>query len=200
MKGYLARLNSTERRFVVAVFVVFVLVINVLFIWPRFKDWDAAEVRLAKYRRTLATYKMEIGQMKNNEAKVKALEGESAPVPPEDQGIEFMAHINSQAVQSGVTILNSGRHTEGTNQIFLEKAQSITVLAEEGQLVDFLYNLGAGNSLIRARSLSLHPDLPHQKLTAGITLVASYQKKPGVRSSVTNSGAAKSATPTKKRP
>jgi len=197
MKEFLARLSPLERRFVVGVFVVFVIVINVLFIWPRFKDWDATLKRLDKFRRTLATYKAEIDQMPGYERKVKALEGESAPVPPEDQGIEFVRNINAQAAQSGFGVVY-GRITEGTNQIFLEKAQQITLVAEESQLVDFLYNLGAGNSLIRARSLRLGPDPPRQKLSASITLVASYQKKTAARSSVTNTAAAKTATPTTK--
>ena len=197
MKEFLACLSSLERRFVVGVFVVFVIVINVLFIWPRFNDWDAAQVRLARFRRTLATYKAEIKQMPDYERKVKILEGGSAPVPPEDQGIEFVRNINAQAAQSGFSVVFS-RMTEGTNQIFLEKAQQITLVAEESQLVDFLYNLRAGNSLIRARSLRLSPDPPHQKLSASITLVASYQKKTAARSSVTNTAAAKTATPTRK--
>ena len=197
MKEFLARLSPLERRFVVGVFVVFVLVINVLFIWPRFKDWDAAQVRLARFRGTLATYKAEIKQMPDYERKVKTLEGNGAPVPPEDQGIEFVRNINTQAAQSGFSIA-LGRMTEGTNQIFLEKTQPINLVAEESQLVDFLYNLGAGNSLIRARGLRLGPDPSRQKLSASITLVASYQKKTAARSSVTNTAAAKTATPTKK--
>ena len=197
MKEFLARLSPLERRFVVGVFVVFVIVINVLFIWPRFNDWDATKTRLAKARKMLSAYKTEIERMPGYESKVRALEGESAPVPPEDQAIEFVRNINAQAAQSGFSVI-FGRSTEGTNQIFLEKTQPITLVAEESQLVDFLYNLGAGNSLIRARSLRLGPDPPHQKLSASITLVASYQKKTAARSSVTNSAAAKTATPTKK--
>jgi type II secretory pathway component PulM len=197
MKDFLARLNSTERRFVVGVFVVFVIVINVLFIWPRFKDWDAAQARLDKFHRTLGIYKAEIKQMPDYERKVRALEGESAPVPLEDQGIEFVRNINNQAAQSGFSVVY-GRMTEGTNQIFLEKSQPITLVAEESQLVDFLYNLGTGTSLIRARSLRLSPDPPRQKLSASITLVASYQKKTAARSSVTNTATAKTATSTKK--
>ncbi len=198
MKAFLARLNSMERRFVVGVFVVIIVVINIVFIWPRFKDWDQAKVRLAKARKTLATYNAEIGQVKNNETKVRAMESESASVPPEDQVIEFQTTINNQAAASRVAILGWGRVPTGTNQFFVEHAQSITVLAEESQLVDFLYNLGSGNSLIRARGLRLNPDPPRQKLNASVTLVASYQKKTAGRSSATNAPAAKTATPTKK--
>jgi len=44
--------------------------------------------------------------------------------------------------------------------------------------VDFLYNLGSGNSLIRVRDLSLRPDPPRQQLSGNVKLVASYQKNP----------------------
>jgi hypothetical protein len=65
-----------------------------------------------------------------------------------------------------------------TNQFFLEQSQTITVQSGEQQLVDFLFNLGSGNSLIRVRDLGLHPDAPHQQLAATIRLVASFQKNP----------------------
>jgi len=44
--------------------------------------------------------------------------------------------------------------------------------------VDFLYNLGAGDSLVRVRNLSIRPDQNRQQLAASITLIASYQKNP----------------------
>jgi len=124
MKAFLARLNSMERRFVVGVFVVIIVVINIVFIWPRFKDWDLAKIRLAKARKTLETYNKEIGQVKNNETKVRAMESESASVPPEDQVIEFQTTINNQAAASRVAILGWGRVPTGTNQFFVEHAQS----------------------------------------------------------------------------
>jgi hypothetical protein len=72
----------------------------------------------------------------------------------------------------------SGSHINTqTNQFFLEKSQSVSVQAGEQQLVDFLYNLGAGNSQIRVRDLSLRPDPARQQLLVQVKLVASYQKK-----------------------
>ena len=69
-----------------------------------------------------------------------------------------------------------------------QQVQNINVLATEEQLVDFLYKLGSGSSMIRVRDLTLQPDAPRQHLTADIRLVASYQKNP------TPATAAKTAT------
>ena len=49
----------------------------------------------------------------------------------------------------------------------------------EKELVDFLYRLGSGNSLIRVRDMNLGTELPaRQKLQGSLTLVESFQKKP----------------------
>ena len=61
---------------------------------------------------------------------------------------------------------------------FVEQVQNINVIATEEQLIDFLYKLGSGASMIRVRDLELQPDPPHQRLAANIKLVASYQKNP----------------------
>jgi hypothetical protein len=58
----------------------------------------------------------------------------------------------------------------------VELTQSISLLTKEQQLVDFLYNLGSSNSLIRVRDLTLRTDPPRQNLSANVKLVASYQK------------------------
>jgi hypothetical protein len=102
-------------------------------------------------------------------------------VPVEDQSLNILNAINNQAVQSGVTVMNNTSQPERTNQFFLERSQALTVQSGEAQLVDFLYKLGDGNSLIRVRALSLRPDAPRQILAGNLTLIASYQKKPAVR-------------------
>jgi Tfp pilus assembly protein PilO len=65
-----------------------------------------------------------------------------------------------------------------TNEFFVEQVQNITLTATDGQLVDFLYKLGSGSSMVRVRDLELQPDTVRQHLNANIKLVASYQKKP----------------------
>jgi len=57
--------------------------------------------------------------------------------------------------------------------------------------VDFLYNLGNNSSQTRVRAISIRPDPSRTKLNATITLVASFQKKPPVRTSPAPAPAAK---------
>jgi hypothetical protein len=193
MNSYLARLNPSERRFVVGVGLLFFLVINIFWVWPHFSDWGNLRGRLDKARTKLGRYEAAIQSKPKVEADIKKLASEGSYVPPEDQSIQFLRTIQAQAAQSGVGFQGSSRAFTSTNQFFLEQAQTINVIAEENQLVDFLYNLGSGNSLIRAREISIRPDPSHQRLNANITLVASYQK-----SAKAPTPAAKPATPNAK--
>ena len=85
--------------------------------------------------------------------------------------------IQSQSAQSGVSIVNTSRQITHTNDaFFVEQVQNIVILADDEQLVDFLYKLGSGASMIRVRDLELQPDSAKQHLNANIRLVASYQK------------------------
>ena len=205
MKDYFARLSSLERRFVVGVLVIVFVLLNGMFVWPRFSDWSKMRNRLNNARKTHAAYQAEISDMQKYEKQVKAMESEGLAVPPEDQSIDFLRTIQSQAAKNGVTITSNSRQSARTNQFFLEQAQNLTVQSGEQQLVDFLYQLGSGNSLIRVRDLSLRPDQPRQQLTANLKLVASYQKKTAARpaapaTATATATAAKPATPTAKKP
>ena len=201
MKDYFARLSSLERRFVVGVLIVVFVLLNAVFVWPRFSDWGKMQTRMANARKTVGVFEKEIAEMPKYEKQVKAMESEGLAVPPEDQSIDFLRAIQSKAAESGVTILGNNRVSARTNQFFLEQSQGLTVQSGEQQLVDFLYNLGSGNSLTRVRALTLRPDQPRHQLSANITLVASYQKKPAARTAApTATTAAKPATPTAKKP
>ena len=179
MKKYFAQLRPMERRLVVGVAVVLVLVLNAVFIWPHFADWGNLRHRLDAAHTKLTTYKQMIAQIPALTADVKKFESEGEFVAPEDQGINFMRTIQAQSAQSGVAIINTSRQITHTNDaFFVEQVENINVLATEDQLVDFLYKLGSGASMIRVRDLELQPDQPRQRLNANIRLVASYTKSP----------------------
>ena len=177
MKKYFDSASSLERRFLIGSLLVVFVVLNWIFVWPLFSDWAKFQAGREKAQRTLKIFQDTIAEAEKLKSKVAALEGEGMSVPPEDQTVSFMSTIQSQAAASGVTILTSVSQPQKTNQFFVERAQNLTISSLEQQLVDFLYNLGAGNSLVRVRGLSLNPDPPHYTLSASLTLVANFQKK-----------------------
>ena len=192
--AYFARLSSMERRFIVLAIIVVFAVVNLWFVLPRFNDWGAVHNRHTAALATQEKYEKEIAQTATYTSQIGKLESEGVAVPVEDQALDFLTTIQNQAAQSGVNILASTRQPERTNQFFLERAQGITVQASEAQLVDFLFRLGDGNSLIRVRALSLRPDAPRQALSGNITLIASYQKKPAARPAPARAAASVPAT------
>ena len=186
MKKFFAQLRPLERRLAVGVLVVFILVLNWVFIWPHFADWGNFRSRLDEANRKLKTYQTAIAQKPELEKQVKVFESEGEFVALEDQSINFMRTVQTQSSQSGVALQNASRAITHTNDVFfVEQVQNINVLATEEQLVDFLYKLGSGSSMIRVRDLSLQPDPPHQRLIADIRLVANYLKNPTSAKSAT---------------
>jgi len=176
MKKYFAQLRPLERRLAVAVLVVLFLVLNYVFVWPHFSDWGRLRYRLDDARHKLALYRTTIAQATNYEAQVKKMEGEGGMVAPEDQAINFLRAIQSQSARSGVGVVSMSRQVARTNEFFVELTQNLNVIADDQQLVDFLFKLGSDASMIRVRDLELQPDPAHQHLNASIQLIASYQK------------------------
>jgi len=168
-----------ERRLVVGVIVVFLIVLNAVFIWPHFSDWGNLQRRLGDAQRKLNLYQTAVAQIPMLQAQVKKFESEGEFVAPEDQGVDFMRTVQAQSAQSSVNIVNTSRQLTRTNDaFFVEQSQNIDVIANDEQLVDFLYKLGSGSSMIRVRDLELQTDPPRLHLSAKIRLVANYQKNP----------------------
>jgi Tfp pilus assembly protein PilO len=176
MKKFFAQLRPLERRLAVAVLVALFLVFNYIFVWPHFYDWSRLKDRLAEARRKQTLCQTTIAQSANYRALVAKMEGEGGTVAPEDQAINFLRTIQSQSTRSGVGIVSMSRQITRTNEFFVELTQNINVVADDQQLVDFLYKLGSDASMIRVHDLELQPDPAHQHLNANIQLIASYQK------------------------
>ena len=179
MKKYFSQLRPLERRLAVGGVVALIVVLNWWFVWPHFSDWGRLKYRLNTANDTLKLYQATVAQIPDYQAKVKTFESQGEFVAPEDQAINFTRAIQSQSTASGVGIVNTSRQLTRTNDaFFVEQIQNINVTATDDQLVDFLYKLGSGVSMIRVRDLELQPDAAHQHLAANIKLVASYQKNP----------------------
>jgi hypothetical protein len=198
--GYWSNLRPLEKRMVVGIGSLFFIVLNFLFVIPHFSDWSKVQERKFQAERKLKVYQDKIAQKAAFERQVKTLESEGLAVPAEDQALHFANTIQAQALQSKVIITSNSKITDRTNEFFLEKSQSISTESGESQLVDFLYNLGSGNSLIRVRDLSIRPDPPRQKLVANIKLVASYQKKAPAPAPAAKPGGAGPAAPSAATP
>ena len=176
MKGYWNNLRPFEKRVFVGVTAMVFLVFNMWFVIPHFSDWGRERTRMGVAQDKLRKYETEIKQKPWYEKELGILEVEGMSVPEEEQSVQFIRAIQLQEQQSGVQITSISNQKPRTNQFFLEIAQNISLIAGEPQLVDFLFNLGSTNSLIRVRDLSLRTDAPRQKLTGTVKLVANYQK------------------------
>jgi len=201
MTSYLDRLNLRpfEKRLVVGVGAVLFLVLNAWFVVPHFSDLSEAQDRRLKALKKLDEWQVEMDQKVKYEAGINKFRQEGLEVPPEDQQNQFARAIQDQQVRSGVGIQQFGRVTTQSNQFFLELNQPISVQSGEAALVDFLYSLGSGNSLIRVRDLTLRPDAPRQQLSGTVKLVASYQKNPPKKATPAAANT-KTTTSTAKRP
>src|SRR5947207_93916 len=148
-------LRPFEKRLVVGVAVVVFIVVNAVFVFPHFSDWGNVQGRMGEAREKLKRWQGVAAEEPTIKRKVDELQKEGYSVAPEEQTYQFTDTILRQAQQSGVNIMNKGRISSQTNQFFLEQSQTIAVQSGEQQLVDFLFNLGSGNSLIRVRDLGL---------------------------------------------
>jgi hypothetical protein len=191
MSPWLERLNlrPLERRILVLTLTVALAVVNALFIWPHRKQWRTLLDQWDKAERTLRAYQAEVNRVPEYQARLAKLEGAGSGVLPAEQALQLERTLRNQAQQSKVTI-NSFRPippspATSTNAFFDEAAAVIAVTAGDAELVDFLFALGTGNSMIRVRDMDLHPEPSQFRLLGNITLVASYQKRPKASPSAT---------------
>ena len=198
MNGYWNSLRPMEKRLVVGVGTMVVILLNLWFVVPHFSDLPKVRERKNKADYVRAKFEEEIARKSNYEKGIAELQGAGQDVPAVERIYDFQNKINSEAVSSGVLITGQPKPRSQTNTFFIEQIQSLNLQAKEQQLVNFLFGLGNGPS-IRVRGLLLHADPSHTMLQAGVTLVASYQKKPSARGAAASPPAAAKASPTEKK-
>ena len=204
MSSFVATLNlrPQERRLVVIVAGIVFLVLNVWLVWPNFRALGKVQQQIKDTRARLKVFSDEISKKPRYEKELQALENQGVFVGSEEQSLRFQQEVASQAVLSGVGVQRydpSPRSQTGrTNSFFEEQTLTIAVNTGEKELVDFLYNLGARNSLIRVRSMTLSRDPSQFKLQGSLTLVESFQRKPPAKAAATAPAPAKTTNqPTK---
>ena len=194
MKSVFDKLNlrPNERRLVIIVAIVVFIVVNAIFVWPHFRDWGKIQKRRADAEDVLRRYRVEVDNTQRYQKTLNELEKAGASVASEDQSLKLANTVQNQALLSGVqwngyTPRAPTAASGKPNQFFEEQSGTMSFTADEKSLIDFLFSLGTGGSLIRVRVMTLNPDPQRYKLAGNVTLVASYAKKapPKVTASAT---------------
>jgi hypothetical protein len=182
MSNWFDKLNLRpgERRLLVFVGIALFIVLNWVFVKPRFGAVGRLEGKLETARATRLRYQDQIAKTKDYEKRIRELELQGQSVPSAEMGIEFQKTVQRQASASALSILSTdARAADRTGQVtefFDEQILRVTATGNDKALVDFLYKIGTGDSLIRVRELSINPDPGGMRLNSIITLVASYQR------------------------
>ena len=190
-------LRPGERRLVVFVAIVLFLVLNFVFVYPRFGELGRTQQRLRDAEKKRSQFQEELKKKPQYEKELQRLQLAGQFIPSEAQALELQREVDQQARQSGV-IVNRWDTTQRTasssktNSFFDEQNVTIWVNTDEPELVDFLFSLAKGQSLTRVRSMTLRRDQSQTRLDGNIMLVKSFQRKPPTRS------AAPAAAPTPK--
>lgn len=182
------KLTPSERRLVVGILVVAFLVLNYWVVWPRFNDFKTISEDIASMNRKKDIYQREIERRPTYEVLLRKLKAEGSVLPVGEERIAFRSDMERLARDSGLAVPRWGevlpeRSGQNTNAFF--EAIGITLQSASGteeQFVDFLHRVGASNSTIRVKELTLSPgnfDSRSQgktNLVGNLRLVASVQK------------------------
>jgi hypothetical protein len=189
MTRWFDRLNlaPTERRMAIVGLCVMGLLFNYWFIWPYFAEWDIMVRERTKLEGQKQIYFKEVSKKSTLEKLLKELEGAGGQVLPEEQANRVQQGITAAAATNGVSLgrvspqiaslrMSSSKDTN----FFDEQIVIVDLTSKEEGFVNFLYALGSSDSMIRVRDLSrLRLDnISGQYLSASVTFVASFQKKP----------------------
>lgn len=182
MISYLDKLNlrPAEKRLVVFAVIALFVVLNLIFVVPRFGEWEQTDQQIKEVQARLDRYAVEVRKMPVYKKELDRLKTVGQSVPSEDQALDLVKTISSQAALAQMAMQNISAKSGSagkTNLFFEERTASATLNGTEEQLVDFLYYLGKSDSLIRVRAMNLAPDPARMRLNANMTFVASYQKK-----------------------
>lgn len=210
------RLNLTpaERRLVVGILAVVFVVVNYWLVWPRFGDFRTVREDIEAMDRKRQTFQREIDRRPTYEATLRKLQSQGSVVPQGEERIAFRSDMERLVREVGLVVPRWGEviteraANASSNAFFDTISLSLSQVAgSEGQFVDFLYRVGASNSTIRVKDLTLAPgafDTRAQgktNLVGTLKLVAAIQRAqpkpaPGASNAAPASpSAAKSPTP-----
>lgn len=177
-------LRPHEIRIVVGVALIVFVLLNVWFVFPLFGQWGKTQRDIRTAKEDYVKFQREIGRVEGAsgyKARLAELEDEGATILPEEYAIQLRRTIQTTASANGIVAqsLTSVRGAGASTPADLFEEESISMSfnnVTEQQLVDFLYELSVGRSLIRVRDMTLNPDPTKTKLQGTLTLTASFQK------------------------
>ncbi len=198
LNNFMDQLNLTpqERRIVVGIGMVLIVVLNLLFVWPHFSEWGKIQKQLASMRSDIEKFNKQIALDTNptnglQKQLVKLVRQEGAGVGNEQ--VQLQSTIMTQARKAGVNVGNyiPGAAGPQTNEFFERETIRITFDSQEPQLINFLYNIGNDPAMIRVSELDLGAqDQNRYRLKGAVTFIAKFAKRAP--------GAAKPAAPAPK--
>ncbi|RME92388.1 MAG: hypothetical protein D6766_10170 [Verrucomicrobia bacterium] len=179
--AFFDNLRPGERRFLVIVLTVVFIVLNAVLVWPRLDDWKTVQQEIEQLRRQRAEYLEEINRTARYERQIRELEGQGSAVLPEARALDLLRTVQEKARLSGVVITQtrtatSASATSRTNAFFDEQALTVGITTGPKELIEFLYSIGTGESMIRVRDMDLRPTRQRYQLDGNLTFIASYQK------------------------
>jgi Tfp pilus assembly protein PilO len=186
MNGFLDQLNLTpqERRIVVVIAVVVFVVLNLLLVWPHFKDLGQVRRQLDDTRKKIQAWNKEIladvEPVNGYKTTLKKLERQQGGGIINQQ-VQLQRTVSDQAIKTGVTVSEIKPATSGhpdTNEFYVEQSVKISFETEESQLVNFLFNVGNDPAMIRVHELNLKTaDANRYRLRGDAILTANYAKQ-----------------------
>jgi Tfp pilus assembly protein PilO len=187
MNGVLDQLNLTpqERRIVVVIAVVVFVVLNLLLVWPHFKDLGRVRRQLDDTRATMQKWNKEIladvEPVNGYKTTLKKLERQQGGGIVNQQ-VQLQRTVSDQAMKTGVTVDEIrpavSAHPD-TNEFYVEQSVKISFESQEPQLVNFLFNVGNDPAMIRVHELDLKTaDANRYRLKGDAILTANYAKQP----------------------
>lgn len=187
MNAWFDRLNlqPQERRLVLVGIVVMALLLNYWLIWPYVGEHSKVVRELDEVERVENRYRGETVKTNAYVTRLKDLQTRGAQVAGDDAANRLQQIINTEASVAGVQLnrvvpstVSARFGNNQTNQFFDDLQVTVDLVSGENELVNFLYRLGAGDSMVRVRDVSnLRLDPTQTRLQATLTLVASVQKK-----------------------
>jgi len=181
-------LRPQEKRILVVIAVVVFVVLNLVLVVPRFKEYGkiqeqlkAARLNIDKFNKFiysdtnaggLKDQLIKLSKQPGGEVSTKEIQLESTVTTEARANGIFVQTAQNVAPQ--VMLGSSGQ----SDKFFARQSVRINVQATEDALVKFLYDIGNDPAMIRVWELQLNPlDNNRFKLTGFITLTADYQKE-----------------------